>query len=84
MKLAVCPHVVLFYHQKITEKVDVYALAMVYYYLLARHPPYKGLENATDMIKNGISPPTDPSWNAKFLEVGRRIGIQDPGSRTKG
>eukprot|EP00903_Cladosiphon_okamuranus_P005887 g5822.t1 len=57
---------------KITEKVDVYALAMVYYCLLAGHSPYQNVKNATGMIKDGISPPTYPSWHAGFLEVGRR------------
>ena len=61
-------------HQKITEKVDVYALAMVYYSLLARHSPYKNVKDGTGMIKNGIPPPTDPSWHAGFLEVGLQDG----------
>lgn len=60
--------------QKLTEKVDVYALAMVYYCMLAGHSPYKNVKNATGMIENGIPPPTDPSWHAGFIEVGRGGG----------
>lgn len=61
-------------YQKLTEKVDVYALAMVYYCLLARHSPYTNVKNGTRMIKNGIPPSTDPSWHVGFLEV-RRIVV---------
>eukprot|EP00752_Nemacystus_decipiens_P007117 g6375.t1 len=67
--------------EKITEKVDVYALAMVYYCLLARHPPYKGVKNATGMIRDGIPPPTDPSWHTGFLEIVRDMWQHDPKSR---
>lgn len=66
--------------QRLTEKVDVYALAMVYYCLLALHPPYTNVKDGSTMIKDGIPPPTDPSWHVGFLEVDR---IERTGRRVK-
>lgn len=57
--------------QKLTEKVDVYAMAMVYYSMLAMYAPYTNVQDGTSMIKNGIPPPTDPTWHEGFLEVRR-------------
>ena len=55
--------------QKLTEKVDIYSLAMVYYSMLALHPPYADVPDGTGNIKEGIPPTTDPSWHPGFLEV---------------
>ena len=55
--------------QKLTEKVDIYSLAMVYYCMLALDPPYKGVPGANAMITNGVPPPVDPHWHGGFVEV---------------
>lgn len=58
-------------HQDLTEKVDVYGMAMVYYCMLALFPPYTDVPDGTGNIKKGMPPTTDPSWHAGFLEVRR-------------
>lgn len=40
--------------------------------MLALHPPYENVPDAQQNIKNGIPPPTDPSWHGGFLEVRQR------------
>lgn len=57
--------------QKIDEKVDIYAMAMVYYCMLSMYAPYTNVPDGTSMIKNGIPPPTEPGWHQGFLEVSR-------------
>lgn len=55
--------------QDLTEKVDVYGMAMVYYCMLALFPPYTDVPDGTGNIKKGMPPTTDPSWHPGFLEV---------------
>lgn len=55
--------------QPLTEKVDVYSMAMTFYTMLSLHPPYTGELGAKERILNGIPPSVDPSWHPGFVEV---------------
>ncbi|CAM9654688.1 unnamed protein product [Ectocarpus fasciculatus] len=66
---------------KLNEKLDIYSLAMVFYSMLALHPPYLNVPNATGLIMDGIPPPTDPSWHQGFLDIVRDMWQQDPNAR---
>ena len=59
--------VVLF--QPLTEKLDIYSMAMVFYSMLAGHPPFEGEKGALKKIMNGIPPKVDRSWNRDFMDV---------------
>lgn len=65
------PHNTFIREQPLTEKLDVYSLAMTYYSMLALKPPYTGEPGSKDRILNGIPPSVDPSWHPGFMEVSR-------------
>eukprot|EP00903_Cladosiphon_okamuranus_P005886 g5821.t1 len=67
--------------ENLTEKVDIYGMAMVYYCMLALHPPYKGVKDAKTMISNGLPPPVEPSWHPGFLEIVQDMWQRDPKAR---
>ncbi|CBN74430.1 Serine/threonine-protein kinase pkn5 [Ectocarpus siliculosus] len=67
--------------ENLNEKLDIYSLAMVFYSMLALHPPYQGVRNASGNIKDGIPPPTDPSWHPGFLDIVRDMWQRDPNAR---
>lgn len=54
----------------LTEKLDVYSLAMVFYAMLANKPPFMDLPDAHSRIRAGLPPDTDSSWHPGFVEVG--------------
>lgn len=60
--------------QALSEKLDVYSLAMVFYSMLAHKPPFVGEPESRKKILNGIPPVIDPSWDAGFMEV-REMGF---------
>lgn len=55
--------------QSLTEKVDVYCMAMVCYAMLAGKAPYGRAPNIRKMKLEGIPPVLDPSWDPGFVEV---------------
>ena len=54
-------------------------MALVYYCMLARFPPYTDVPDGTGNIKNGMPPTTDPSWHPGFLEVGTQFAAPGGG-----
>lgn len=42
---------------------------MVYYSMLAGKPPFVDEPQSQKMIKEGIPPFVDPTWNTGFVEV---------------
>ncbi|CAM9237457.1 unnamed protein product [Hapterophycus canaliculatus] len=67
--------------ERLNEKVDIYSLAMVYYSMLALHPPYLGVPDGTGNIAKGIPPPIDPSWSPDFVEIMKDMWQRDPKAR---
>ena len=55
--------------QPLTEKLDIYSMAMIFYSMLAGHPPFEGEKGALKKIMGGIPPKVDRSWNTDFMDV---------------
>ncbi len=51
----------------------MYSMAMVYYTMLALHPPYTDLPNGTEEMMAGNPPTVDPSWHNGFMAVRRAV-----------
>eukprot|EP00904_Undaria_pinnatifida_P002246 jgi/Undpi1/12021/HiC_scaffold_4.g01720.m1 len=65
----------------LTEKLDVYSLAMVFYSMLAGKAPFEGEEHAQQKIMTGIPPEINPSWHPGFLEIMQDMWRRDPSQR---
>lgn len=50
-------------------------MAMIFYSMLAGHPPFEGEEGALKMIMEGTPPKVDRSWNTDFMDVSDVVNI---------
>ncbi len=73
--------------QRLTEKLDIYSLAMTYYTMLSAmtyytmlssKSPYAGETLQMDRILAGIPPAVDPSWHPGFVEVSTHPCTEPP------
>ena len=55
--------------QPVTDKADVYSLAMIFYSLLLGAAPYPTEEAFKHALINKSRPPVDPSWHQGFVKV---------------
>ncbi|CAM9415572.1 unnamed protein product [Ectocarpus sp. 12 AP-2014] len=67
--------------EPLSEKVDVYSLAMTFYTMLALEPPYKGEPEARARILAGIPPSVNLSWDRDFVEILGDMWQRDPKAR---
>lgn len=44
-------------------------MAMIFYSMLAGHPPFEGEKGALKKIMEGTPPKVDRSWNTDFMDV---------------
>ncbi|CAM9445423.1 unnamed protein product [Scytosiphon promiscuus] len=65
----------------LTEKADIYSMAMVFYSLVAGSLPYGDQEEFKMAYQNGLKPKIDPSWHTGFMKVVRDMWHDDPKQR---
>ena len=61
--------------QPLTEKLDIYSMGMVFYSMLAGHPPFEGEKGALKNIMEGTPPKVDRSWNSDFMDVSDTVHV---------
>ncbi|CAM9799268.1 unnamed protein product [Ectocarpus fasciculatus] len=67
--------------EPLSEKIDVYSLAMTFYTMLALKPPYEGEPAARSRILAGIPPAVNSSWDRGFVEILGDMWQRDPKAR---
>ncbi|CAB1119435.1 unnamed protein product [Ectocarpus sp. CCAP 1310/34] len=70
-----------FYSVPLSEKIDIYSLAMTFYTMLALKPPYNGEPGARARILAGIPPSVSLSWDQGFVEILGDMWQRDPKAR---
>lgn len=70
------PHLV---PQSMTEKADIYSLAMIYFTLISRRLPFARTESDRDKMLLGERPAIDPAWHGGFMEVSHADRTRAPG-----
>lgn len=55
--------------QLLTEKVDIYAMGMIYFSLISGGVPFRDLEAFETAREANLRPEIDPSWHTGFTEA---------------
>ncbi|CAN0150732.1 unnamed protein product [Ectocarpus sp. 4 AP-2014] len=65
----------------VTEKVDIYAMGMIYYSLISGGLPFPDVETFDEARAAHDRPEIDPSWHKGFVEIIQDMWHEDPEKR---
>ncbi|CAB1104278.1 unnamed protein product [Ectocarpus sp. CCAP 1310/34] len=65
----------------VTEKVDIYAMGMIYYSLISGGLPFPDVETFDEARAAHDRPEIDPSWHKGFVEIIQDMWHEDPEER---
>ncbi|CBJ30240.1 serine/threonine protein kinase [Ectocarpus siliculosus] len=65
----------------VTEKVDIYAMGMIYYSLVSGGLPFPDVETFDEARAAHERPEIDPSWHKGFVEIIQDMWHEDPDER---
>ncbi|CAN0104628.1 unnamed protein product, partial [Ectocarpus sp. 8 AP-2014] len=65
----------------VTEKVDIYAMGMIYYSMISGGLPFPDVETFDEARAAHERPDIDPSWHKGFVEIIQDMWHEDPDER---